>query len=54
MGVGIVDDRMIDEAVARKARRVLAAAGQSCRSPSVIASANTLRRSGSASPASCW
>ena len=28
MGVGIVNDRMIDEAVARKARRVLAAAGQ--------------------------
>ena len=27
-GVGIVDGRMIDEAVARKARRILAAAGQ--------------------------
>jgi (S)-citramalyl-CoA lyase len=27
-GVGVVDGQMIDEAVARKARRVLAAAGQ--------------------------
>ena len=50
MGVGIVDDRMIDEAVAPKARRVLAAAGQKRNSPSVTASAGTLRRSGPRQP----